>query len=138
MPIVVRLVALTMMILPLGYYLELTDASFSHCLYSRNKAVGFTFRLDQAQAAEPQRLARNRIGGDEYLEALNVQLPHEHRLIEASFGRSNRSQPGDFLYIYDPRLGAKLRHRHERWFYMNEKREVEETERPAGARGHGI
>ena len=120
-----RVAVVVIFLSPLGYYGELMDAYLSHCLYSQNTPLGY---IVPPEKGEPEVFYP--CINQEVLEATNSPLPPAHRLLEAYFLRSSKRVPGEYLYIFDRRLGADLRGRSNRWLRLNEKRELIPTEAP--------
>lgn len=87
----VRLLAIYLLISPLGFYIGITDAYLAHNLYTDNTASAST-----SGSLNP------------YVtwSAFHVPLPPEHRLFEQFFYRS--CHPGDRLYITDSRWWFRL------------------------------
>jgi uncharacterized membrane protein YphA (DoxX/SURF4 family) len=110
---------------PLGYYGEFLDAYLSHCLYSRNTALGY---IVPSEPPGPGVLFP--CINEEVLKVTNSPLPPAHRLLEAYFVRSGKPSPGDFLYIRDRRLGAQLRGRSDRWLQLNDRGELVSSTQP--------
>jgi uncharacterized membrane protein YphA (DoxX/SURF4 family) len=106
----IRYAALAMLFLtPAGFYLDLVNPHLAFVLYSGQMPRG----------------AHLRAGSLDRLEGwagLNVSFPDSPRMFVACFRRT--AQPGEKLFIGDPRLGIP-----DRYFLMRERGQVEEVTR---------
>lgn len=82
---VARPLIVSLMVVPIGFYVGITDAYIAHHLYSSNTARATSTALDIRET----------------WNAFNVPLPPEHRLFKQYFEKT--CQPGDLLTITDSR-----------------------------------
>jgi hypothetical protein len=90
-----RVAAVTLLVLPLGYWLGVVDAFLAHCVYADNRP--------RAYVCTP--FSRTEL--DQLCQRLGVALPPAHRHYAPLFRGIGR--PGEWLEIEDPRWVA-------RWF----------------------
>lgn len=94
----VRPVLVLLVLMPLGFYVGITDAYLAHNLYSSNTA--------SATVSCPLRCRPDQQTSSTWA-SLNVPLPPEHRLFKQYFDRTCR--PGDRLTVRDSRWWFRRR-----------------------------
>jgi hypothetical protein len=87
--------AVLILVSPIGFYFGIVDAYLAHNLYSKNIPSAVWYH------------SSGLVQGIDTRSTLNVPIPPEHRLFESYFSQSCRR--GDYLVIHDSRYWAKLR-----------------------------